>query len=109
MRFRNSLASLFAIAQVTSAIPQAVPRNVKRQASQLLDSYDFVIAGGGTSGLTLADRLTEAFPDSLLSFTWPFAWMNERLTDNCFRASQRISLSSSMARLNMQRAPSTRP
>ncbi|KAL1843705.1 hypothetical protein VTJ49DRAFT_405 [Mycothermus thermophilus] len=26
-------------------------------------SYDFVIAGGGTSGLTVADRLTERFPD----------------------------------------------
>ncbi|KAM7188806.1 GMC oxidoreductase [Naviculisporaceae sp. PSN 640] len=38
---------------------------VKRQlvtASQLRDAYDFVIAGGGTSGLTVADRLSEAFP-----------------------------------------------
>jgi choline dehydrogenase len=69
MRFRTSLTGLFAIAQVTSAIPQAIPGNVKRQALHLLDSYDFVIAGGGTSGLTLADRLTQAFPDSLLHFT----------------------------------------
>ncbi len=38
--------------------------NVKRQVSQLRTSYDFVIAGGGTSGLTVADRLTEAFPGS---------------------------------------------
>ena len=27
--------------------------------TDLLDSYDFVIVGGGTSGLTVADRLTE--------------------------------------------------
>ena len=39
---------------------------VKRQASELRDGgYDFVIAGGGTSGLTVADRLSEAFPNSM--------------------------------------------
>lgn len=44
----------------------AIAGSLKRHASDLLDSYDFVIAGGGTSGLTVADRLTEAFPESLL-------------------------------------------
>lgn len=40
---------------------------VKREAADLLDSYDFVIAGGGTTGLTVADRLSEAFPKSTCS------------------------------------------
>ncbi|KAK3348931.1 GMC oxidoreductase-like protein [Lasiosphaeria hispida] len=43
-----------------SAVPHAA---IKRQVSQLRDHYDFVVAGGGTSGLTVADRLSEAFPD----------------------------------------------
>ena len=37
--------------------------NVKRQVTELRDRYDFIIAGGGTTGLTVADRLTAAFPD----------------------------------------------
>ncbi|KAL2167799.1 hypothetical protein VTG60DRAFT_811 [Thermothelomyces hinnuleus] len=49
-----------------AAIQLAIAGSLKRHASELLDSYDFVIAGGGTSGFTVADRLTEAFPESLL-------------------------------------------
>lgn len=70
MRFTSWLAGLIAFPHLISATSHTI-RNVKRQASQLLDSYDFVIAGGGTSGLTVADRLTEAFPDSLWSFDCP--------------------------------------
>ncbi|KAK3324985.1 GMC oxidoreductase-like protein [Apodospora peruviana] len=50
---------------VSAAVSE--PRSIfKRQlltdASELRSNYDFVITGGGTAGLTVADRLTEAFP-----------------------------------------------
>ncbi|KAK0614950.1 hypothetical protein B0T17DRAFT_646176 [Bombardia bombarda] len=45
----------------------------KRKTSELLDSYDFVIAGGGTSGLTVADRLTKAFPNKATCLPIPRA------------------------------------
>jgi choline dehydrogenase len=32
---------------------------VLERASQVKDSYDYIIVGGGTSGLTVGDRLTE--------------------------------------------------
>ena len=50
--------------------------STKRQASDLRKGYDFVIAGGGTSGLTVADRLSEALPSSklLLLFTDVFSF-----------------------------------
>ena len=61
MRSVGYLACLLTVVELAHA------GNARRQASELLDSYDFVIAGGGTSGLTIADRLTEAFPDSVLN------------------------------------------
>lgn len=64
MPFSIALAVL--LAPAIGALEHPV---VKRQVSELRESYDFVIAGAGTSGLTVADRLTEAFPDSELIFS----------------------------------------
>lgn len=35
-----------------------ISRRAPTSSDDLLDSYDFVVVGGGTSGLTAADRLT---------------------------------------------------
>ncbi|KAH6669876.1 alcohol oxidase [Halenospora varia] len=40
--------------------------HIKTRADQLHDSYDYIIVGGGTSGLTVADRLTEDGTNSVL-------------------------------------------
>ncbi|KAL2152881.1 hypothetical protein VTH82DRAFT_4036 [Thermothelomyces myriococcoides] len=54
-------ATLVSCAALASGV--SIPRShAKREVSQLREDYDFVVVGGGTSGLTVADRLTEAFP-----------------------------------------------
>jgi len=54
-------AFVVSLAALASASPHG---KLKRQVSQLRSNYDFVIVGGGTSGLTTADRLSQAFPKS---------------------------------------------
>jgi choline dehydrogenase len=57
------LSALFlgVLATLSSSLPHA---GFRRDVSQLRENYDFVIVGAGTAGLTVADRLTEAFPSS---------------------------------------------
>lgn len=46
---------------LSAAIPEAIGKSrVIRQAEDLREEYDYIIVGGGTSGLTVADRLTES-------------------------------------------------
>lgn len=50
-----TFSALLAASSITNAF--VIPRQI--QPSQLLKSYDYVVVGGGTAGLTVADRLTE--------------------------------------------------
>lgn len=58
---RSSGVVFISLVAATSAASSSY---TKRQVSQLQDRYDFVVVGAGTSGLTVADRLSEAFPSS---------------------------------------------
>ncbi|KAK0622569.1 GMC oxidoreductase-like protein [Immersiella caudata] len=59
MGFLGAAVVLLATLSSAASVP---PANTKRQVSHLRDKYDFVILGGGTCGLTVANRLTEKFP-----------------------------------------------
>lgn len=105
-------AQILLLSGVTLAAAASVPvphARVARQVSQLRDSYDFVIAGGGTAGLTVADRLTEAFPNRTrgLAVALNLPRSGYVLVTNTYPKQER-SLSSSTARSKMHRASSSR-
>lgn len=56
--FSSLVLTAFIIFSARSGASAVQPRVVHRDAD-LASSYDFVVVGGGTSGLTVADRLTE--------------------------------------------------
>ncbi|KAL1856302.1 hypothetical protein Daus18300_010787 [Diaporthe australafricana] len=50
------------ISSVVEAFPGRAQSFARRQVTELRDEYDLVIIGGGTSGLTVAHRVSSAFP-----------------------------------------------
>lgn len=66
------LAKVFAVAasiisSAVEALPSPAQSFARRQVTELRDEYDFVIIGGGTAGLTVAHRVSAAFPTSELT------------------------------------------
>lgn len=55
----------FLLANIPGVISSSIPRSIAHSrilpiACDVKAEYDYVIVGGGTSGLTVADRLTES-------------------------------------------------
>lgn len=65
--------SLFIIAVAHGAQFTKHARVIERD-NVLNFSYDFLVVGGGTSGLTVADRLTENPNSASLFFFCAFPW-----------------------------------
>ncbi|KAF2462356.1 choline dehydrogenase [Lineolata rhizophorae] len=60
-------ALFFSLFELSNSLPyHSWSAQIKRQTSELLDSYDYIIVGGGTAGLTVADRLSESGEDNVL-------------------------------------------
>lgn len=63
MRFLEAFAVGASIFGVVKALPSRAEALSKRQVTELRREYDFIIVGGGTTGLTVAHRVADAFPE----------------------------------------------
>ncbi|SPO06898.1 related to alcohol oxidase [Cephalotrichum gorgonifer] len=63
MRLLKTFSIGACVLGLVNALPRRATDTAKHDVSELRDEYDFVIVGAGTAGLTVADRLSAAFPD----------------------------------------------
>lgn len=67
MRLLRTLSVSAWVLSIAEALPRRAQSLAKREVTELReDGYDFIIIGGGTAGLTVADRISAAFPESTL-------------------------------------------
>jgi hypothetical protein len=62
MRFNaKNIVALSSLLTATFATPSPLRyANILTRTDQVKESYDYVVIGGGTAGLTVSDRLTES-------------------------------------------------
>jgi choline dehydrogenase len=57
----SSVVSVLLAAGTAAAYPSSISyANILERSEQVADTYDYVIVGGGTAGLTAGDRLSES-------------------------------------------------
>ncbi|KAK2738514.1 GMC oxidoreductase [Colletotrichum kahawae] len=67
MRLFKTLSVSACVLSVVEAFSRRTQSLAKRQVNELREAgYDFVIIGGGTAGLTVADRISAAFPEKFV-------------------------------------------
>lgn len=66
-----TLTTVVGMATIGQSLPHnARSANIKRALADVSSTYDYIVIGGGTAGLTVANRLTED-PTSMLTLPLP--------------------------------------